>query len=236
MSNVLSLHFNVTGPLRDAALECEANVFLSAFGNTRDQLAEEYGPYDDTSIFMAVTDDSDDVLGTCRLILPGAPGTKTIKDIGREPWLVDGERSARAVGIDPARSWDIATLGVRDGFRGQGLMVAMALYHGVLRSTSLNDAHSVTAIMDEHIRRVVATFGYAFPALPGTSTGAYLGSPRSTPVYYLPSMVDAHRRRYPDSYRLLALGIGLDGISLPSPDQFCLPKKVLEIPDQVVAA
>ena len=46
MSTVLTLHFNATGQLREAARDCEADVFLSAFGNTRDQLAEEYDLYD----------------------------------------------------------------------------------------------------------------------------------------------------------------------------------------------
>jgi hypothetical protein len=236
MSNTLTLHFNVSGALRDAARECEAQVFLQAFGNTREQLADEYDLYDDRSLFMVVTDPSGDALGACRMILPGEHGLKTVNDLARDPWFVDGERSARAAGVDPTQAWDIATLGVRDGFRNHGLMVAMALYHGILRCTSLNNVHSVTAIMDEHIRRVVATFGYAFPHLPGTATGHYLGSPASTPVYYLPSMVDAHRRQYPDSYRLLALGIGLDGISTPTPDEFCLPRTVRDVPQHVVAA
>ena len=45
----------------------------------------------------------------------GEPGLKTLDDLSREPWRVDGMRPARAAGIDPATTWDIATLGVRSG-------------------------------------------------------------------------------------------------------------------------
>ena len=57
MNALLNLHFNVRGELLEAARECEADVFLQAFGNTRQQLEDEYGPYNDQSVFVAVADD-----------------------------------------------------------------------------------------------------------------------------------------------------------------------------------
>jgi hypothetical protein len=236
MPATLTLKFNVQGADLEAARACEADVFLSAFGNTRQQLEEEYAPYDDQSTFMSVCDDHGEALGACRLILPGPVGLKTLNDVAREPWFIDGARSARAVGIDPASAWDIATVGVRDGFRGQGLMVAMGLYHGILRSTSVNEVPAVTAVMDDHVRRALGAFDYVYPALPGTSTSAYLGSLASTPVYYLAGFLDIQRRRNPDAYRLLSLGIGLDGLSVPDVDSFRLADQSTELPAQVVAA
>ena len=224
MSDVLSLAFNVTGDQLAAARACEADVFLSAFGNTRDQLQDEYGPYDDASLFMSVSNAAGDVLGVCRFILPGPAGLKTLNDVAREPWHVDGVRSARAVGINPANCWDMATLGVRDGFRGPGLMVALALYHGILRVGAVNSIPAATAIMDDHIRRALGVFDYVYPALPGTATASYLGSPASTPVYFLTSSLAAQRRRNPDAYRLLSLGIGLDGVNVPDECAFVVDR------------
>lgn len=235
-SSVLWLRVNVSGALLEATRSCEADVFLSAFGNTRDQLADEYGPYERQSMFLAVTDTVGDVLGACRMILPGPAGLKTLNDVGRAPWFVDGDRAARAAGIDPARAWDIATLGVRDGHRGRNAMVALALYHGILKATHLNAVPSVTSIMDDHARRVLGSFDYSYPVLPGTASASYLGSASSTPVYCHASMLDTQRRLNPEAYRLLSLGIGLDGVSRPADDDYRLSTDALQAMQGVAAA
>ncbi len=57
MTTLLNLHFDAQGDLLESARQCEEDVFLQAFGNTRAQLDEEYGPYDDQSVFVAVSDE-----------------------------------------------------------------------------------------------------------------------------------------------------------------------------------
>lgn len=221
MSDLLYLHFDVRDELLDGARRCEEDVFLQAFGNTREQLDDEYGPYNDQSVFMAVADASGYVVGSCRLITPGPAGIKTLNDIGRDPWRVDGQRSGALVGVDQADTWDIATLGVRPNHRGSQLMVAIALYHALVVSTRVNEVGSVTAILDDNVRRLLTASDWIMPTLPGTATGPYLGSPASTPVYGHPAdMVDLQRRSNPDAYRLMTLGIGLDGVSIPADSAF----------------
>ena len=227
MSATLTLKFNVHGDEQIAARECEADVFLSAFGNTRDQLEEEYGPYEDQSLFLSVTDEHGETLGSCREILPGPAGLKTLNDLARPPWFVDGPRSARAAGVDPTRAWDLATLGVRRQFRSHRLMVGIALYYGLFRSAFVNGVPAIVSVMDGHMRRTLGSFDVDCPALPGTTTGDYLGSTASTPVYYLSTMLDVQRRRNPDAYRLLSLGVGLDGVSVPSDEDFGLPDRTV---------
>lgn len=231
MNALLHLHFNVQGELLEAARQCEEDVFLEAFGNTRSQLDEEYGPYNDQSVFMAVATADGDVLGSCRLITPGPSGLKTLNDVSREPWVVDGLRAARAATIDPAATWDIGTLGVRRAARGSRFSVAIALYHALVVSTRVNEIRSVTAILDDNARRVLTAADYIMPALPGTRTGEYLGSPASTPVYgHCAGMLDAQRRRNPDAYRLMSLGIGLDGIAVPEESSFELRPRLASVP------
>jgi hypothetical protein len=221
MDSVLYLHFDVAGTLLDAARDCEEEVFLSAFGNTREQLDEEYGPYDAQSIFMVVADEEGYALGSCRIIAPGPAGLKTLNDVARSPWKADGYRAALAAGVDPSAAWDLATLGVRRSARGRHLSVAFALLHGLAVSTRVNEIPSATAILDRQIRRILNSADYIMPALPGMAAAPYLGSPESVPVYaHYAAMLDGQRRANPDAYRLMTLGIGLDGISVPGSDGF----------------
>jgi hypothetical protein len=198
-----------------AALDCEADVFLQTYGNTAEQLAEEYGPYADATGFMTLLDENCRALATTRFISPGPAGLKTLNDTRRAPWNVDGLRSARAAGIDPSRTWDIATIAVRRTSRGS--LAAAALYHGVAAAANANDIDSIVMIADARARRLFSASGMQTRALPGTSEGEYLGSARSTPVWAdLREMFDLQRQRNPDAYRLIYQGIGLDGISLPT--------------------
>lgn len=230
MTALLTLHFDPRGALLDAARDCEEDVFLQAFGNSRNQLDEEYGPYNDQSVFVAVADDSGHVVGACRLITPGSPGLKTLNDVSREPWGVDGLRSARAAGIDPANTWDIGTLGVRKDFRGSRMAVSIALYHALVVSTRVNEVGSIVAVLDDQVRRLLTASDYIMTNLPGTRTGEYLGSPASTPVYgHCAGMLDAQRRLNPDAYRLISQGVGLDGISVPEPSAFELRTRLTSV-------
>jgi hypothetical protein len=235
-SEQLYLDFNVTGDLLEAARRCEQDVFLAAFGNTREQLEEEYGPYDAQSIFLTVSDSRGTVLGACRIITPGPAGLKTLNDVQRDPWKIDGERSARAAGADLDATWDVATLGVREEHRGSRVRVALALYHGILRAGRANGIRTLTAILDEQARRVLAALDYTHVALPGTSSAPYLGSAKSTPVYYHAAMLDAQRRANPESYRMVILGSGLDRVSIPDDAAFVLPSACPAQPDRTVAA
>ncbi len=221
MKTLLYLHFDAQGDLRTAAEECEESVFLEAFGNTKEQLNSEYETYNDQSVFIAVSDVDGYVQGTVRLIAPGPAGLKTVNDIAREPWGLDGERVTKAAGIDLAHTWDIATMGVRAECRSNRLMVTMALYHAMMKATRVNEMTSAVAILDSHAQRVMNSLGYIFPAMPGVKPAPYLGSAASTPVYaHYASIVDAQRRINPEAYRLMTLGVGLDGIAIPEESAF----------------
>lgn len=227
MKHTYTLHFDPSGDLLDAGRDCEAEVFLAWFGNTRAQLAEEYGPYDDASVFIVLADGAGDALGACRLIVPGGIGLKTLDDLAGAPWWVDPHRSARAAGLDPARTWDIATLGVRRGLKAQGLLAAAALYHGLILASRVNPFDSIVSVMDDSVRDLLVGIGMITHVLPGARSASYLGSPASTPLYgHNAAMLDGQRRLNPDAYRLIAEGIGLDGVDVPEPDHFRLRRRV----------
>jgi len=212
----LRLVLDPVGSELEAALDCEAEVFLSTYGNTAEDFGREYGPYADATGFMTVLDETDTALATMRFITPGLAGLKTLNDIARPPWCTDGLRSARAAGIDPDRTWDVGTIAVRRA-PGRATLCSAALYHGLLRATQANGIDSIVMIMDARPRRLLSASGLHPNVLPGTGEGEYLGSPRSIPLWAnLDRVFDQQRRTDPDAYRLIYQGIGLDGITLPA--------------------
>ncbi len=129
---------------------------------------------------------------------------------------MDGLRSARAAGLDPARTWDIATIAVRRT-SGEGALCAAALYHGIVTAARANGIDSIVMIMDARARRLLSAAGMQTQVLPGTHEGPYLGSERSTPLWAdLGRLFDLQRETNPEAYRLIYQGVGLDGISLPT--------------------
>lgn len=200
----------------EAALACESEVFLSTYGNTTEEFEREYGPYADQTGFMTVLDEEGIALATTRFIAPGPAGLKTLNDVSRDPWKIDGLRSARAAGIDPARTWDVATIAVRRT-PGRTTLCSAALYHGIVTAAQANGIDFIVMIMDDRPRTLLSASGLRPNVLPGTGEGEYLGSPRSIPLWAdLHHMFEQQRRINPDAYRLIYQAIGLDGIALPA--------------------
>lgn len=227
MSTPLRLVFDPTGDLLESTRDCEADIFLQWFGNTRQQLAVEYGPYEQDSVFIALVDRGDEVLGCGRLLTGRRTGLKTIDDLGRAPWGVDGVRSASAVGLDLTRTWDLATMGVRPGTGAGESRSAFALYHGLISALRVNEVAGMVAIVDDRVRRLLRGIGLQARPLPGAPTAPYLGSSSSTPVHaHLAAAFDRQRRDFPDAYRLVTLGVGLDGVTVPEREAFRLHREV----------
>lgn len=222
MSVDLDLHFDPCGAVLDAARACEAAVFLKHYGNTTTQWQDEYGPYESSSRFIAITEPGGDALAAMRVILPSPAGLKSIADVAREPWSIDGARAARAAGMHTAQTWDIATIATRPEASRGGLLTA-ALYRALLLALRANAARWIVMIMDVRARRVLNMAGLKPQVLPGASIAPYLGSDASVPLWAeVAPMVDNQRRTNPDAYRLVTLGVGMDGIAFPSPAQFVL--------------
>lgn len=217
----LSLRFNPEADLLAAARDCEAEVFLRVYGNTRQQLEDEYGPYEEASVFIALADDRGEVLGACRLIRPSVLGLKSLDDATRPPWSLDVARSARAARLDLSQTWDVATLGCRRGLKGPGRLASAALFHALVQVVRVNQVRSAVMIIDERVRALLASAGMTGHTLPGAHPARYLGSAASTPVYrHCDEAFDQQRITNPDAHRLFTQGIGLDGIHVPPPAEF----------------
>jgi hypothetical protein len=221
--DLLELQLVRDGSSVAAARECEAAVFWNAYGNTREQLDDEYGPYEDDSAFIALAEHGGDVVAVCRVIRPGVAGLKTLNDLSRQPWGVDGRRAARAAGVDPARTVDVATIGVRHGLGRGRALAAVALYHGIVAVTRANNLPFVVMLMDERARRLLTAVGCETQLLPGTRGGPYLGSAITYPLWAnVPTMMDRQRAVNPEAHRMISMGRGLDGIQVPALSAFAL--------------
>ena len=217
------MRFNPTGDELAAALDCEASVFLKTYGNTAEQLAEEYGPYADASVFIGIYEPGGDAVGAVRLIRPTALGLKTLHDVARPPWSLDVPRMARAARLDLDRTWDFTTLGARRGLRRWSTLIGAALFHGLVQAVRANDIGSAVMMIDERVRGLLALAGMTGQTMPGAATTCYMGSARCTPVYeHCQQAFDRQRLVNPDGYRLFMQGIGLDGLEVPQLSEFRL--------------
>jgi len=207
-----------------AARDCELDVLSSWYGDTPELIESAYGPYEEQTAFLSVGSQDGTVIGACRLILPGPRPAKTLSDITAEPWQVDADESLRLAGIDPHRTWDIATIAVRRERGATGRMVAAALYYGLIHATRVNEIPWVVAIIDRHPRSLLAMLGLPLTALPGTASASYMGSHACTPVWaHVPSVVEQQRLTNPEGHRLISRGHGLSDVQLPDPLRLRLP-------------
>jgi hypothetical protein len=225
-----SLHFDPQGDLLAATLDCESAVFRERYKLDPAGLAEYHAPYESSSTYVALADDAGEVFGMTRLIYPSPAGLVTLVNIAQEPWGVDSAATMAATGLDPRRTWDISTLGVRKTSAGNASVFAAALYHGLIQTAWANQVDGFLAILDFRVRRALSSIGLMVHELPGTGSAPYEGSPSATPVWAnVADFVAGQRKNAPDAHRLVTLGVGLDGVTVPSQQDFVL-RKVIELP------
>ncbi|MGY1834603.1 hypothetical protein ACI79P_05790 [Blastococcus sp. SYSU DS0510] len=179
---------------REAARQVEADVFLQAFGNTPELLAQEYGPYEARSRFVAVVDDVSGVaLGTARLITADAEPVKTLLDVAGDPWHLPVADSLGAVDLTPGTVWDVATLAVDPRYRAgaAGAEVSVALCHGIWRYARNCGVPGLVTILDDRVHRLVRAMGLPWYAMAGATSQPYLGSPASTPCVFVVATAEA---------------------------------------------
>ncbi|MCF6508440.1 hypothetical protein E9549_13630 [Blastococcus sp. MG754426] len=179
---------------REAARQVEADVFLQAFGNTPELLAQEYGPFEQRSRFVTVIDDESGVaLGTARLITDGATPVKTLLDIAGAPWHLPVAESLATVDLEPGTVWDVASLAVDPRYRAgaAGAEVSVALCHGIWRYARNCGVPGMVTILDDRVHRLVRAMGLPWHAMAGATSQPYLGSPASTPCVFAVATAEA---------------------------------------------
>lgn len=210
-----TMRFDPAGERDVAARQCEQDVFYAEHQNGPEEWALEYNPYQATSTFLAISDQAGSAVAVARLIRPGAPGLKTLVDVTLPPWEIDGERSARAAGLDLAATWDVATIAVRRG-AGRSGYLTLALLHGLVLASRANRVDYITMILDVRARRLLHVMGLPTNVLPGTGPAPYAGLAAAVPAWSdIARMLDQQRVRNLEGFRLVSHGMGLDDMDVP---------------------
>jgi len=208
--------FRSEEPEAELARHLERVVFLEAFGNTPELLAEEYGPYEASSVFVCVMDHLRRVpAGAMRIVLPSPAGCKTFHDL-ESVWHQDVEDvgSRTGLALDRDRTWDVATLAVADAYRGKAAtgLVTLGLYQALTMLAWRSEVDWLVAILDVPVFRMIRwKLRMTFAGFTGVHPLPYLGSPASLPVW---CNVDAGERRLaetdPELRSLLFEGVGIE--------------------------
>jgi hypothetical protein len=233
----LWLHFDPVGSLLQATLDCENDVFCERYGEDRTALEGYHAPYAGSSTFLSLADADGHVVAMSRLVYPSPAGLITLVDIEADPWNADAATSFAQTGLDPARTWDVSAVCVRKSSSGQTALLAAAIYHGLIKTMRANHVDGFLAVLDARVHRILNMLGVVMHPLPGVETKPYWGSPATMPAYArFPQVIDGQRRMSPDAYRLVTLGVGLDGIRVPADDAFVLHRpRSVQLPERPAA-
>jgi hypothetical protein len=214
-------------PSNDPAAEIgravERQVFGEFFGNTPEMLAEEYAPFEPSSIFLCVIDQRRLVpAGVSRSIVPSAAGFKSLHDIPRV-WGADADDliARSESGLELGRCRDIATLATARDYRGAGTegLVSLALYQAIIMSSLATHAPWLVAVMDVAVIDLLSErIGSPFSKYPGVVPRRYLDSPASLPVYVdLPAYGNRLAGADANMHSILFEGTGLEA-AVRTPD------------------
>jgi hypothetical protein len=201
----------------------ERVVFLEAFGNTADLLAEEYGAYEPSSLFICVVDHLRMLpVGMMRILQPSPAGFKSLNDlepVWQEPAKALIERTE--LGLDTDRTWDIATLAVAREYRrakATAGLVTMGLYQTLTLAARSCGIEWFVAILDMPVYRILRwKLHMIFAGYQGIEPLPYLGSAASLPVWC--DVIDAERHLATTDSELHAIlvhGTGLEPALRPA--------------------
>ena len=219
-----------TGRFADLGREVELDVFGAVFGDDREKLEAEYGPYDRASRFFVVMDQRRRrAAGVLRAVENSAVGLKTLNDVAGGPLgIPEAEVRVRHGIADLDRCWDVGTLAVRPEYRRSGARrrtVSLLLYRALYVHAFRAGVEHVVTIMDRHAHRVLLALGVPFVPVCDSGPFDYMGTPCTALHGSVPGFVpalEAHARRLrardplawcllSGSIRKLARGSGLDG-------------------------
>lgn len=177
----------------NVARTIERQVFEVYFGNTADDMMEEYGPYEEQSVFfLSVDKDKRNPVGVLRAIRNGSAGLKSLNDLeaftggddrGALPRItIDGVQQFHNIdSLD--KCWDVGTVAVTKPYRSDTL-TSVQLYRALYVSALDNGVDYFVSIIDKKpYEKMTHYLGIPFVPLVGSEQFPYLGSSASQAVY-----------------------------------------------------
>lgn len=178
----------------DLARDIERRVFETFFGNDAQEMAQEYGPYEQSSRFFLFIDCMNkQPVGALRVISNSNRGLKTLNDAQGKPFNVKIKDVACQHSInDLDKAWDVGTVAVLPEYRSTNGLASIQLYRAMYISALKNQVDHLFAVVDDKPLQLLRDFlGIPFIPLAGSNSGPYLGSDMSHAVYgYIPEFYE----------------------------------------------
>jgi hypothetical protein len=164
----------------------ESSVFLDAFGNTPEIMAQEYGPYENASEFLVVMDhDTEMPVGVLRTIKDSDAGLKSLNDLKDTPLQLDAGKVCEELKIVPDRCIDVGTLAIQPEFRARvgNILPSLLLYRSLyVRYLNNPDYDHVVTIIDKDAEKNLNRLSFPFKPI-DERYFSYLDSKQSRALY-----------------------------------------------------
>lgn len=186
--------FQIEGTDRfaDIGRQLEREVFQESWGNDAVTMKDEYGPYDESSVFFLVIDTKAKVpAGVLRMIRNSRAGLKTIVDLDD---VVKSPIAPIAVPIDDVmrhhriddldRCWDGATAAVPRRYRRKLVGVHLQVMRVVGAAALRENIQHFVAVLDAPVFRAARdVLGLPLEPLAGTPPFTHMDAPDNQAVY-----------------------------------------------------
>ena len=181
-----------TDPFANIARQVEREVFEDSWGNDSVTMKNEYGPYDESSVFFVVIDTKAKVpAGVLRMIRNSPVGLKTIVDLDdiiKSPIapiaipMNDVMRHHRIEDLD--RCWDGATAAIPRRYRRKLVGVHVQIMRVVGAAAIREDIQHFVAVLDAPVFRAARdVLGLPLEPLAGTPPFTHMDAPDNQAVY-----------------------------------------------------
>ena len=187
--NFICYQLDGASTLSDIGRYVERVVFEDAFGNDASEMKEEYGAYEDDSVFYVTIDQAAAMpVGVLRVIKQGEAGLKTLNDLlEMMPELtLDMIYERHAIAQDE-EVWDVGTVAVLPEYRdksGKGSAASVQLFRALYLDAMNHDVKHMVSVIDRKAHQKLTGFlGVPFVPLADLKPFSYLGSKKSRAVY-----------------------------------------------------
>lgn len=181
-----------TDPFANVARQIEREVFEDTWGNDSATMKQEYGPYDESSVFFLAVDTEAQVpAGVLRMIRNSPAGLKTLVDLDDcikspiAPIPIPVDDAMRHHGIDDLDTcWDGATAAVPRRYRSKLPAVYLQIMRVVSAAAIRENIQHFVAVLDAPVFRAAReVLGLPLVPLAGTPAFTHMDAPNNQAVY-----------------------------------------------------
>jgi len=181
-----------TDRFANIARQLEREVFETSWGNDPDTMKNEYGPYDDSSLFfLAVDTHKNAPAGVLRMIRNSPAGLKTLVDLDDcikspiAPTAIPVDYAMRYHGIDDLdRCWDGATAAVPRRYRCKLAAIYLQMAQVVAGAALRENVQHLVAVLDAPIVKAAReVLGLPLVPLADTPPFTHMDAPNNQAVY-----------------------------------------------------